>query len=91
MKLCYSISLCILKHASARKSEVKFLKGQSIVAYVTNIMAEALPSIRQFYIYRDPLPTIRSWEKIYITNKWSPPTVMLIKRWAGIGYNDLLK
>ena len=54
-------------------------------------MAEALPSIRQVYMYRDPLPTIRSWEKIYIANKWSPPTVRLIKRWADIGHNELLK
>ena len=91
VKLCYSISLCILKHASTRKSEVVFLKGQNIVAYVTDIMAEALPSIKQVFMYRDPLPTLRSWEKLYIGNKWLPPTVGLVKLWAGIGHNELLK
>lgn len=91
VKLCYSISLCIFKHASTRKSEIVFLKGQSVVTYITDIIAEALPSIRQVYMYQDPLPIIRSWEKIYIANKWSPPTVRLIKRWAGIGHNELLK
>ena len=91
MKLCYSISLCILKHASARKSEVVFLKGQNKVTYVIDIVAEALPSIKQVYMYRDPLPMLRSWEKLYIANKWSPPTVGLVKGWAGIGHNQLLK
>ena len=91
VKLCYSISLCIFKHASTRKSEVVFLKGQNVVTYVTDIMAEALPSIKQVYMYRDPLPTMRSWEKLYIANKWSPPTVNIVKLWAGIGHNDLLK
>ena len=91
VNLCYSISLCILKHASARKSDVVFLKLQNTVVYVTDIMVEAVPIIRQVFMYRDPLPTIRSWEKLYIANKWSAPTVKNLKLWAGIGHNDLLK
>ena len=91
VNLCYSISLCILKHASARKSDIVFLKLQNTVVYVADIMLEAVPIIRQVFMYRDPSPTIRSWEKLYIANKWPAPTVKNLKIWAGIGHNDLLK
>lgn len=54
-------------------------------------MLQAVPIIRQVFMYRDPSPTIRSWEKLYIANKWPAPTVKNLKIWAGIGHNDLLK
>ena len=89
-KICFSIIMCTVKHCHSRKSKLLFLKFQNVVTYVTDIMMEAVPEIKHIYMYRQPVPFVRSWEKIIFVNKWELADEMYMF-WSGLGWSELLK
>ena len=91
-KLCYSTILCTIKHANARNSELVFFKCQNIAVYVTDIMIDVVPCIKHIYMYRQPLPFVRSYEKLFAGSGIDMVTdVKLLKYWCGMGHNKILK
>ena len=89
-KLCYSTIMCTVKHANERKSELVFIKCQNIAVYISDVLVDAVPSIKQIYMYRQPVPFVRSHEKLAAVNfleKWTPKDTRF---WSGLGYNKIL-
>jgi len=88
--LCYSSLIMTIKHAKTRDSELLFLKCQNIAVYITDVMMDVLPSIKQIYMYRNPVQFVRSYEKLAITNGWKGLSVKELKLWCGMGHNEIL-
>ena len=89
-KLCQSCYALTLKHASTRKSELIFMKSSNIDQFISDILFEAIPSMKQVYLYRQPLSTIRSYEKLQAVYDWEVPTSLdSIKFNSGIGQHKL--
>ena len=89
-KLFYSTIMCTVKHASIRNSEVLLLKCQNVGVYVTDIMIDVVPQIKHIYMYRQPVPFVRSYEKIFAINGIKI-SVKALKLWCGLGHNRSLK
>ena len=90
-RLCQSSYALTVKHANARKSSFLFMKAQNIDLFICDIIFEAIPSLKQVFLYRQPLPTIRSYEKLQALNNWEPITVRSLKFNGGIGQHRLVE
>ena len=82
--------LCTVKHASIRNSEILLLKCQNVAVYVTDIMIDVVPCIKHIYMYRQPVPFVRSYEKIFAIHE-RKTSVKVLKQWCGLGHNRSLK
>ena len=89
-KLCQSSHALIFKHANARKSELIFMKSVHIDLFICDILFEVIPSMKQVFLYRQPLPTIRSYEKLQAAFDWEVPvSVDSLKFFTGIDQHRL--
>lgn len=88
--MCISIIKCIIKHASHRQSELVCLGAWSVSIYVADVLFDVWPTMKHIYLFRQPVPCTRSWEKLQIVNNWSEMTVDLLKKRCGIGHNQIL-
>ena len=89
-KLFSSTIMCTVKHANKRNSEILLLKCQSSAVYVIDIITDVVPHIKHIYMYRQPVPFVRSYEKIFAINGIKI-SVKALKLWCGLGHNRSLK
>lgn len=87
---CSTSLRCLLKHGNARKSSVIFFKLTVSCTCISHLLHEALPQIKLVFMYRQPLPVVRSFEKIFAVNGWRF-TAEHCKRTAGIGVHEMMK
>ena len=90
-KLCRSVILMTIKHANSRHSSCLFLKCQSNVIFITDLMFESFPEMTHVFMYRQPEDFIRSWEKIFVNNNWNVFPTSLFLRMSGIGKHRMSK
>ena len=90
-KMLYSAILMTIKHASARKSSCMLMKHQSSILFITEMMVDVFPSIKQVYMYRQGLGFVQSYEKLMVANSWDPLSTELACYWGGVGQHRLLK
>ena len=89
-RLSQSSYALTFKHANARKSELIFIKAPDIDLFICDILFETIPSMKQVFLYRQPLPTIRSFEKLQVLQAWEvPPILDSVKFNIGIGQHRL--
>ena len=91
-KLLFSVLLMTFKHAIKRESKFIVMKCQCFALFITDIMMQCFPKIKQIYLYRQPADFIRSYEKIISLNKWE--SLYRKERslyWAGFGEHRLMK
>ena len=90
-QLLKSVIMMTLKHANSRKSSCVLLKCQSSVLFITEIMVECFPEIKQVYMYRQPLGFVQSYEKLEFVNNWDPLSTEMSLYWGGVGDHRLMK
>ena len=90
-QLFKSVTMMTLKHANSRKSSCVLIKCQSSVLFITEIMIECFPKIKQVYMYRQPLGFVQSYEKLQFVNNWDPLSTKMCLYWGGIGKHRLMK
>jgi len=89
-QICQSVVMFTLKHAVARKSSFVLIKCQSSAVYITDMMISTVPSIKQVFMYRQPVQFVQSYEKLMAVNKWDPPSDEICCYWGGIGNHKIL-
>lgn len=90
-QLFKSVIMMTLKHANSRKSSCVLIKCQSSVLFITEIMIECFPEIKQVYMYRQPIGFVQSYEKLQFVNNWDPLSTEMSLYWGGIGDHKLMK
>ena len=91
-KMLFSVILMTFKHAIKRESKFIVMKCQSFSLFITDMMVECFPQIKQIYLYRQPIDFMKSYEKIIYSNKWE--SIYRKDRslhWAGLGEHRLMK
>lgn len=88
--LCFSALMCTLKHANTRNSSIIFFKCQMPVVFVMDILMEAVPEIKCFYMHRDPVSYVRSFEKLIILNNWSLSNIKTLQFHVGLGQHSIM-
>ena len=90
-QLLKSVVMMTLKHGISRKSSCVLIKCQSSVLFITEIMIECFPNIKQVYMYRQALGFVQSYEKLEYVNNWDPLTTEMSLYWGGVGNHSLMQ